>query len=54
MSLPESHKELRSQYALGYISSNQKKDGKFRKITVTVDQPDSTVKAKKGYLAKKS
>jgi Ca-activated chloride channel family protein len=47
-------KELRSQYALGYISSNQKKDGKFRKITVTVDQPDSTVKAKIGYLAKKS
>jgi Ca-activated chloride channel homolog len=47
-------KELRSQYALGYISSNQKKDGKFRKITVTVDQPNTTVKAKKGYLAKKS
>jgi Ca-activated chloride channel homolog len=46
--------ELRSQYALGYISSNQKKDGKFRKITVTVDQANATVKAKKGYLAKKS
>ena len=46
--------ELRSQYALGYISSNQKKDGKFRKISVTVDQPDTIVKAKKGYLAKKS
>jgi VWFA-related protein len=46
--------ELRSQYALGYISSNQKKDGKFRKITVTVDQPKVTVKTKKGYFAKKS
>ena len=46
--------ELRSQYALGYVSSNQKRDGKFRKIAVTVDQPNITVKAKKGYLAKKN
>ncbi|MFN8008577.1 MAG: VWA domain-containing protein [Terriglobia bacterium] len=45
--------ELRSLYALGYVSSNQKKDGKFRKISVTVNLPNATVKAKKGYLAKK-
>jgi Ca-activated chloride channel homolog len=41
--------ELRSQYSLGYISTNQKKDGKYRKITVKVDLPGCIVKSKKGY-----
>ncbi len=43
--------ELRSQYSLGYVSANQKKDGKYRKVTVKVDIPGSIVKAKKGYYA---
>ena len=43
--------ELRSQYSLGYISTNQKKDGKYRKVTVKIDLPGCIVKAKKGYYA---
>jgi VWFA-related protein len=43
--------ELRSQYSLGYVSTNQKKDGKYRKVTVKVDIPGSVVKAKKGYYS---
>ena len=43
--------ELRSQYSLGYVSTNQKKDGKYRKVTVKVDVPGSIVKAKKGYYS---
>jgi VWFA-related protein len=43
--------ELRSQYSLGYISTNQKKDGKYRKVTVKVDLPGCIVKAKKGYYS---
>ena len=45
--------ELRSLYNLGYISTNQKKDGKFRKLTVKVDRADAVVKAKKGYYSRK-
>jgi len=44
--------ELRSQYSLGYFSTNQKKDGKYRKVTVTVDLPGCVVKAKKGYYSR--
>jgi len=45
--------ELRSLYNLGYVSTNQKRDGKLRKLTVKVDRPDGIVKAKKGYYAPK-
>jgi Ca-activated chloride channel homolog len=45
--------ELRSLYSLGYVSTNQKKDGKFRRLTVKVDQPNAIVKAKKGYYSRK-
>ena len=41
--------ELRSQYSLGYISTNQKEDGKYRKVTVKVNLPGCIVKAKRGY-----
>ena len=44
--------ELRSLYNLGYVSTNQKKDGKFRKLTVKVDRSDAVVKAKKGYYSR--
>ena len=43
--------ELRSQYSLGYVSTNLKRDGKYRKVTVKVDLPNCIVKAKKGYYA---
>lgn len=44
--------ELRSLYSLGYTSTNQKKDGKFRKLSVKVEVPDAVVKVKKGYYSR--
>jgi Ca-activated chloride channel family protein len=41
--------ELFSQYTLGYVSSNHKTDGKYRKIKVEVDRDDVKVRARKGY-----
>ena len=48
---------LRSQYSVGYVSTNTKKDGKFRKIKVEVNanvlingkKAKLKVKTKKGY-----
>lgn len=45
--------ELRSQYTLGYYSSNNAKDGKFRKIKVEVANRDLKVLTRKGYYAPK-
>ena len=51
--------ELRSQYSMGYQSTNPNKDGKFRKIKVeVVDETGTVVKsviarAKEGYQAPK-
>jgi VWFA-related protein len=49
---------LRNQYSIGYVSSNPKRDGKFRKIRVDVSvdmnsdgKPDKVkVQARKGYI----
>ena len=46
-------KELASQYSIGYYSSNNKHDGKFRKVDVKMDQPGLVARTKKGYFAKK-
>ncbi|HXX44649.1 MAG TPA: VWA domain-containing protein [Candidatus Acidoferrales bacterium] len=43
--------ELRSQYVLGYSSTNTQRDGTFRKIKVEVDRPDMKILARKGYYA---
>jgi len=43
--------ELRSQYVLGYSSTNTKHDGTFRKIKVEVNQPEVKVLARRGYYA---
>jgi Ca-activated chloride channel family protein len=42
--------ELFSQYTLGYVSSNTKQDGKYRKIKVEVDLKDVKIRARKGYF----
>jgi Ca-activated chloride channel homolog len=51
------HSELRSQYVLGYISSNTTRDGKFRKIKVALNLPTDLgkfkISSKKGYFAPK-
>jgi VWFA-related protein len=43
--------ELRSQYSLGYISSNSARDGKYRQIRIVPHDSGYTVKARKGYYA---
>ena len=46
--------ELASQYSIGYYSTDERRDGKFRKIQVKVDKPGLSVRTKKGYYAKKA
>jgi VWFA-related protein len=43
--------ELRTQYLLGYSSSNTKRDGSFRKIRVDVRDNHLNVQARRGYYA---
>jgi Ca-activated chloride channel family protein len=42
--------ELFSQYTLGYVSTNTKEDGKYRKIRVEISRKDVKVRARKGYI----
>ena len=43
--------ELRSQYSLGYFSTNTARDGKFREIKIVPRNSGYTVRARKGYYA---
>lgn len=45
--------ELRNLYTLGYISSNDQRDGKYRSITVSVVPSDLKVRTRDGYRAPK-
>lgn len=45
--------ELRNQYTLTYYSTNEKRDGKWRKLTITTSNPRLTVRARRGYFAPK-
>src|SRR5262245_6814333 len=46
--------ELRSQYSLGYNSTNTARDGKFRQIKIIPRDSSYTIRARKGYYAAKS
>lgn len=46
--------ELGVQYTLGYQSSNQKKDGKWRAIELRVAKPNLNIRTRKGYNAPKA
>ncbi len=43
--------DSRNHYLLGFSSSNPKRDGKFRKLSVEVRRPGVDVRARKGYYA---
>jgi Ca-activated chloride channel family protein len=46
--------EIRAQYTLGFLSTNEKADGSWRKVEVKVvrkDSRDLRVRARKGYFA---
>jgi VWFA-related protein len=46
--------ELRSQYALGYYSTNTAHDGSFRKVKVESTRKDVDVLSRRGYYAPKN
>ncbi|MEW5980798.1 MAG: VWA domain-containing protein [Acidobacteriota bacterium] len=43
--------EIRAQYTLGYVSTNRKPDGTWRKVRITVKRPSLKVRAREGYFA---
>lgn len=43
--------ELRSQYTLGYYSTNSARDGTYRKIKVEADRKDTDILTRRGYYA---
>jgi len=43
--------EIHAQYMLGYVSGNDKKDGKWRKVDVRVKAKDLKTRARRGYFA---
>jgi Ca-activated chloride channel family protein len=43
--------EIRAQYTLGYVSTNDKTDGKWRKVDVRVKGKDLKARARRGYFA---
>ena len=45
--------QLRTQYVLGFFSTNEKRDGSFRKLTVRIKKPDYSARARTGYYAPK-
>jgi Ca-activated chloride channel family protein len=46
--------EVRAQYTIGYLSTNEKTDGTWRKVEVKITRPDSKnlrIRARNGYYA---
>jgi VWFA-related protein len=43
--------ENSSYYVMGYYPANDRRDGRFRRIEVRVNQPGLTVRARRGYVA---
>jgi VWFA-related protein len=43
--------DLRTQYALGYNSTNPRKDGSYRRLDIKTSNKDQKVQARKGYYA---
>ena len=45
------YEELSHQYTIGYVSTNLRRDGARRNITVSVKRPHSSARTKQGYFA---
>ena len=43
-------KQLSAQYVIGYISDNNKRDGKYRRLKVELSEPTLQVRHREGYL----
>jgi VWFA-related protein len=56
-SLEETYKEIeqdmRTQYAIGYASSNTVRDGGFRKVEIRPKDKNLKVQARRGYFSPK-
>ena len=46
--------ELRNQYTLTYYSTNQKRDGRWRKLNVSISRHGVMIRSRRGYWAPKS
>lgn len=47
----ELQEEMRSQYAIAYVPTNDARDGSYRHLEVRVDAKDLRIQARKGYYA---
>jgi len=43
--------EISSQYTLGYVSKNARRDGQWRRVVVRINRPNATARTKQGYYA---
>jgi Ca-activated chloride channel family protein len=43
--------EMRSEYSIGYVSTNQAKDGRYRRITLKTTRSGVKLQARQGYYA---
>jgi VWFA-related protein len=43
--------ELLSQYTIGYLPKNARRDGAWRQLVVQLSRPDTTARTKRGYYA---
>jgi len=49
----ELQEEMRSQYSIGYESTNEKRDGSYRKLEIRMANKDLKAQVRKGYYAMK-
>ncbi len=49
----ELQEEMRSQYSIGYLSTNEKRDGTYRKLDVRMADKNLKAQVRKGYYAMK-
>ena len=44
-------KEIRAQYTVGYLSTNTRTDGSWRKVEIKVTRPGLKIRTRRGYFA---